>query len=343
MAPKKKTYQRLPGRAFSLIAAQKLWQASDHLLWVETAMFQERYKRFYYQDIQALVLCRTNHHLAWSFLWGAFALLFGIVAMSVSGTPYVSATLVIVFLLLLAMNLAMGPGCQVRLQTAVQVQQLKCLRRVRTANRAMDRILALIETAQGRLDLEALPASTVPTQAASLPATNATSHTLVSQARMDSTVGAFNPVWHRILFALLLAMGVIGLVQLGLKSLSVGIIEILLHTAAQVLVIVALVRGFRYLKGTLLAKISWLSLSMLILASAASYILLIAIIMRHPEMANNNWELYKVGFEIGSSDTPIMLALNLFFTFGSLLLGPLGLVALHRLPKSHATVQESKT
>jgi hypothetical protein len=67
-------YKKLPGRHVSIFGVKCLWQGPDHLLWVEAALGQEHYRRFYYKDIQAIVLQRTSRHNYWSVAWGVLSL-----------------------------------------------------------------------------------------------------------------------------------------------------------------------------------------------------------------------------------------------------------------------------
>ena len=49
----------------------------------------------------------------------------------------------------LLLNLLLGPTCVCYLRTAVQIDRLAAIRRVRRAERALDRLRPLIEAAQG--------------------------------------------------------------------------------------------------------------------------------------------------------------------------------------------------
>ncbi len=152
MARKRRKYKRLPGRRLIPFFYQSLWQAEDHLLWVETVFFKQQYKRFYYRDIQAVLMRRSNNHYVWAAVWAGFTLVFGLVAMTTSGMPVVSGTMALVFLFFSVLNAALGPACVVHLQTAAQMQRLSALRRVRSSRKAMNLIKVLVEDAQGGLN-----------------------------------------------------------------------------------------------------------------------------------------------------------------------------------------------
>ena len=62
MATKQKEYQRLPGQSSFFIVGvrSKLYLAKDHLLRVNSNGWTENYRRFYFTDIQAIVVNLTD-------------------------------------------------------------------------------------------------------------------------------------------------------------------------------------------------------------------------------------------------------------------------------------------
>src|SRR5436305_13755595 len=63
-----KEYQRLtrarPRSRFAVVSSgnSSLWLGKDHLLCIDTNGYTETYKRFYFRDIQALVIRKTERH-----------------------------------------------------------------------------------------------------------------------------------------------------------------------------------------------------------------------------------------------------------------------------------------
>ncbi len=327
MARKERKYKRLPGRPFSLFNVRSLWQGPDHLLWVETVFFKENYKRFFFKDIQSVVLQRTNTHTIWTFVWGAPALVCGLIALLMPGPSYVSGSFAIFFLLALALNLAMGPSCSVYLQTAVQIQTLASLKRVRTAKKTMARIKTMVEAVQGswenRTGLNAQSAA-AGGFIASPDGTRAGSN----QGRDLIAKGPFKPLLHQVLFGMLLALGAVAAVQLQLKNLLVALMETLLHSTIQLLVIVALVRWYRHIKGSPIARINWVALVFVAVQTLIGYGLYIAASLSNPMINYHHWAMFKQMFEIQFMDHPLALAGNLIYAGGSIMLGFLGLIVL---------------
>jgi hypothetical protein len=52
-------YHKLPGRRRGVVFSASLWTGADHLLSVRSAKFQEQYRRFYFRDIQAIVITQV--------------------------------------------------------------------------------------------------------------------------------------------------------------------------------------------------------------------------------------------------------------------------------------------
>lgn len=311
--------------------AKTLWQAEDHLLYMESLFFRERYKRFYYNDIQSIVLQRTGIHRTWSIVWGAFALLFGIIALLVPGPPYVSGTITVLFLLAFLANLAMGPSCSVYLQTAVQLQKISCLRRLRKADKVMTRIKLLIEEKQGQWQKQKSVVAQNSAAQTDLGTFTGPQGAEYNDEKIEpEPKGPFKKLLHQIMFGLFIVLGILGAVQVFLKSLPIGLVESLLHAAAQIVVIVALVRWFRHLKGTLIAKFNWVALVFIALQTTIGYAIYMLVSIRNPEINYHHWEMFKLVFEFQAGDHPLALAGNIIFAGGSLLLGTFGLLIVQR-------------
>jgi hypothetical protein len=333
MARKERKYKRLPGRPFTPFEVRSLWQGPDHLLWVESVFFKEHYKRFFYTDIQAIILQRTDAHMFWSFAWGILALVCGSIALLVAGTPVISGSFTVFFLLLLGTNIALGPACKVYLQTAVQIQRISSLKRVRTAQKAMARIKALVEAVQGPWDQhKGLNAGPFSTEASATLESSAGEPVGKMNRSAEAAAVPFKPLLHQILFSLLLALGVVGAVQLQLKNLPLAILETLLHLAAQAMVIIAMMRWYRQVAGTLIVKINWIALVFVTIFTIIGYGLYLAASFSNPQVNYHHWIMFKKVFELQWLDHPLTLAGNIIDTCGNLLLGISGLLALRRRP-----------
>jgi len=136
-----RAYKRLPGRGNGLLNATTLWEADDHLLLVMSHRVNESYKRFFYRDIQAIVICHTNLSIVVNIVFGVLTLLFAVAAIAAGSTVGIALWIVAGLLLIpLVMNLLRGPTCLCTLRTAVQTQPLPSLNRVRIAHKVLARL-----------------------------------------------------------------------------------------------------------------------------------------------------------------------------------------------------------
>jgi len=167
-----KEYQRLTRArsrsefAVAFISRSSLWLGKDHLLYIETSGYTETYKRFYFRDIQAVLLVATKRRAIWNWVLGApmtifLMLLLGTLAgRSNSNTVAITiyAICASVFAVPLLINNILGRSCICHLRTAVQMEELSSLNRLRRARRVLNRIRPLIVGAQGELSPAEIPA-----------------------------------------------------------------------------------------------------------------------------------------------------------------------------------------
>lgn len=140
-------YRRLPGRGrrttgrgFLDLTMPKssVWTGDDHLLVVDDAGYFERYRRFYFRDVQAILVRRTRG-------WAVGLVVFGLLsALPIAGSlvteswasyslGVVGALLTLVFLV----HASRGPTCRVTLKTAVHVEEIAAWKRLRAARKGI--------------------------------------------------------------------------------------------------------------------------------------------------------------------------------------------------------------
>ena len=153
-----------------------LWEGKDHLLLIDTNGYTENYRRFYFRDIQAISIGQTNGRAVWNGIWGALT---GVTAAlwlphfaSLQGPPalweiLVASGTILLFGLPLIINNLLGTACVCLIQTAVQHEELAPLRRVRAANRIIQRLMPAITAAQGVVQTAPSPTAAPETTIAS--------------------------------------------------------------------------------------------------------------------------------------------------------------------------------
>jgi hypothetical protein len=330
MASKKKQYRKLAKKFFTLFFTDSLWQGPDHLLHVEAGFMSERYKRFYFKDVQAVVLRRKSTHHIWSLIWGIGLVLFGLALVS-RAIPFAAGIIFAsMFILLLIVNLALGPSCEVRLQTAVQVQKLSALRRVPQAQKVMNRIRDEVLKVQEPLTPEttqSMPARDTPEGDDRL-AFHQAPGTRAAESLSIQTLASFKPLLHRILFSTLLFSGVCTGLRYWFPIVPLAVLEHALLLAVIILVITVLARWHRQVKGQALAMLTWLSLVLVILQSLAAYGIFISTSIRNPQLSYDNWALLSAYFRFRIADNSLNLTVTAVSALGHLLLGGLGFLTI---------------
>jgi hypothetical protein len=158
MAAKEKEYQRLQfwwgTRRAGLFAAtrSRVWLGKDHLLSTDIQWYTEEYKRFYFRDIQAILICKTNKGKIINFVLAPFTVLPIVAAVVTGGGFSVFWWFVAAFFgSMMLINTVFGATCLCHVRTAVQTEELPSLRRMRRANKVLDRLRPLIAEAQGEM------------------------------------------------------------------------------------------------------------------------------------------------------------------------------------------------
>lgn len=144
MGTKIKKYTRFGGiRRISLHAGRySLWLAEDHMVQVTRYAYTEEYRRFYYQDIEAVLVRRTDGQIIRCLVWGILGLILlmmGLVGSqgSMRVLAFMGLAVVTVFFVV---NLWRGDTCACHVRTAVQTERLFSISRVAQAENLIARI-----------------------------------------------------------------------------------------------------------------------------------------------------------------------------------------------------------
>ena len=139
------------------VTRSSLWLGKDHLLKIDSNRFVETYKRFYFRDIQAITIRTTRRRQFWNII---LLLLMLVCIGSLSGIfvrRFMLVTMLVLAVPMLVNNL-LGTTCVTFLRTAVQVEELPSLSRVRRVHKVLQHIRPLIAGAQGELTPEEISA-----------------------------------------------------------------------------------------------------------------------------------------------------------------------------------------
>ena len=327
MANKVKEYHKLPGlKKGFFIGKYTLWQGTDHLLHIFSRFGIEDYKRYYFNDIQAIITRKTLVGKVQNIILGCLLLLFGLPALALDGgwSIFFSAGTSFVFILLL-INLLRGPTCETRLMTAVQTEKLQSLHRLKTTFKVMDRIGLHIQQAQGtvsREDLNQMPQQ--PEARRASPGGRQPGSSPVTAAKHE------NGRAHMILFALLLIDGVLVASEFFISHVVPTILSSVAGLGLGIFVIIALVRQHNSDLPGSLRTITWTSLGFIGLSFVVGYIVVMAFVFKKPAIAYNQWEILKAMASLSPWDSPFKLSYNIFALCGAFFLGIPGLIIQQR-------------
>ncbi len=338
MAPKTKEFHKLPGsKKGFLIGKYTLWQGTDHLLQVYSRVGVEEYKRFYFNDIQAVITRKTAVGKIQNIVMGCLVLIFMLPAIALDGGWSLFYGIIpAAMLLLLLVGLFKGPTCETKLMTAVQTEKLHSLHRLKNTFKVMDRLGIQIQRTQGTLKRQELD------NVAVRPMANQGSYRQVQQR----TFKKINPRHvtgraHLVLFGLLLLDGV--LVSLGFffTHVVLTIISTVASLVMGIFVIVALVKQHDSSMSGSLKAITWASLGFICINFVAGYVISIVFAMQNPGIVYNQWEVFKSMSLLSPWESPLKLSFDIFTLCGVLFLGIPGLYLLYRSdsgPEAKATV-----
>jgi hypothetical protein len=338
MAPKTKEYHKLPGsKKGFLIGKYTLWQGADHLLQVYSRVGVEEYKRFYFNDIQAVITRKTAGGKIQNIVMGCLVLIFILPVIALDGGWSLFYGIVpAAMLLLLLVGLFKGPTCETKLMTAVQTEKLHSLHRLKNTFKVMDRLGIQIQRTQGTLKREELDNVSV------RPMANQGSYRQVQQRTFKKISPRHETEKaHLVLFGLLLLDGV--LVSLGFffTHVVLTIISTVASLVMGIFVIVALVKQHDSSMSGSLKAITWASFGFICINFVAGYVISIVFAMQNPGIVYNQWEVFKSMSLLSPWESPLKLSFDIFTLCGVLFLGIPGLYMLYRSDsglKAEATV-----
>jgi len=157
-------YKRLKGtgRKSSLGYREtfRLWMGQDHLLQISKIYYSEKYKRFYFRDIQGISLEKTKKGF-----WTNIALsICTLVLLGIGFFIYVKwnemipawiiSGLAAPFIFLIIINSLLGPTCRCKLKTAVHLEEIPSLNRLWSAHKTLNQIVSKVQENQGSLASE---------------------------------------------------------------------------------------------------------------------------------------------------------------------------------------------
>jgi hypothetical protein len=325
MAIETPAYKRLPGKKKGfLIGHHTLWQGSDHLLQIYSRLGAEDYKRYYFDDIQAIITRKTGSGRIQNIVLAALTGLFCLFAFtSGGGLSIFHAAIAAAILLILLINVLRGPTCETVLLTAVQTEKLYSLHRLKKTEPVMNRLRSIIERRQGRInpalfDQQPVSSSGRPSDG---PAGGARKRSPKGQKSERGRV-------HLLLFALLVADGLIAAAGFMLTHVALTLLGSAVTMLLGICVVVALVKQHESNLKRPLRTLTWTALGYVCFSFIAGYIVSMGIAFRHPEILRNQWELFKMFSSTTPWESPLIMTVNIIAISGAAVIGIPGLFML---------------
>lgn len=332
------TYIRLPGKKRGFIRYWTLWLGTDHLLAVESSMGQERYKRFYFKDIQALIAARARHSKTRSIVSAALFILF---ALPLILRPLSFSTLAIVLstlaaaiaLIFFLIDLIKGLSCVCLIQTPVAVHALPSLNRMKYIEKVLPVVRSKVEAFQGTFSWEEL--KRLSAAAAAAAEERADRGDLFLKAG-ESLVPPFKkPLYggglHWALFSLLLLEAALTLIRYDYNNLALTILSMIVVFGIFFAGIAALIRQ----KGRnvpLLAKfLSWTALALVIADSLVAYFysIFLIVLSRQQDKVDAQRAMISLLAKVRRSGDWFLGKADLFYACAILICGAAGLLAMN--------------
>jgi hypothetical protein len=319
------TYRRLPGKKKGFfVGYHTLWQGSGHLLQVYSRLGVEDYKRFYFNDIQAIITRKTAAGKIQNIVLAVLAGLFGLLgAISGGGWLIFYASIIGVLAIILLINLFRGPTCETVLMTAVQTEKLHSLHRIKTTQSVMNQLRSLIEQRQGRISAETVYRQSVRLTGRHTPQTLPDGTKLI-QREPKHEKGKV----HLLLFALLIVEGLIAVAGLRFNHVALTLMGSVIMMLLGICVVLALVRQHESNLKQTLRTLTWAALGYVCFSFAVGYMISVGLAFKHPEILRDQWELLKLFSNTSPWESPLMMTANIIGLSAAAFIGIPGLFIL---------------
>ena len=323
MARNKKKYQRLPGKKKSfLIGYHTLWQGADHLLSVYSRFGIEDYRRFYFTDIQSIIVHKTVSGKIQNLILGLFLAIFALMAFRLdSGLEIFGGIMAGCFLIFLSINWLRGPTCVMHLRTAVQNEKLPSLYRLKKAQKVMDRLRPLIEKVQGQLTPEVLNQNFLKGQKP-----GPTSISPSPSRRSVKPIRSESGVAHISLFSLIVLNGLLILLNAHFHLTILTLLNILTSMGIGISVIIALVKQRESNIPKALGNLTWTGLGFVCISFLLGQIFTVVLYFRNPLIMGNQWKLIELVAAMSFFENPFVSSFNILSLCGAFCLGIPGLI-----------------
>jgi hypothetical protein len=321
-----------------------MFLGDDHLLCIDSTGFAEDYRRFYFADIQAILVRRTDRGKVWNLSLGIVAGVSGLIGLGLSGAGAITLWSIAGFFgLCLFINALRGPTCVCHLRTAVHGEELPSLNRLRIARRVLRRLKPLMDQSQGVLtphDIE-LQMSMPSEDSGSGQLRRQHSPEASMQKAFEENASSYQGGFHWILFALLFVNAAETLTAIFVRHVAIAFMGSLIMGALGICTVLSLVRQQGSRLSNRVRSVTWATLVYVGLGFLLAYVMLVAISMRSPGIGNDQWRYLKIFAEMSPFDLPWLMALHIYGFVTPLILAVAGMVALGSGRRKSPTTEQN--
>ena len=313
----------MPGKKKSFpVGYHTLWQGEDHILSIDSRFGIENYKRFYFADIQSIIVHKTDSGKTQNGILCLILSVFVLMAFTLEGgLARLGGIMAGCFVVFLAVNWFRGPTCVTHLRTAVQNEKLPSLDRLHTAQKVMDHLRSIIENVQGPLTGESLNQNFVKQQKpGSGGMTSTSSSQTLKSLRSESGLA------HFFLFSLMLLDGLLILINAQFHMVTLTLLGMAIYMGVGICIIIALVkqRGSDIPKA--LGNLTWVGLVYVCVSFVLGQIHKMVLFFQNPTIMGNHWKLMELTAAMSFFENPFVSILNILTLFGAICLGIPGLL-----------------
>lgn len=338
MAEKIKEYYKLPGRglkrknSFLLWGIRaRLWRGKDHLLSTYNFRYAEEYRRFYYKDIQAITIRKTDQNIIWNSTFILLTIIFALLAVGFNEwEQIVFGILAAISIIALVTNILLGTTCITYLQTSVSNVEMPSLGRLKTALKVVKILTPFIHGAQGELDSRDISQKIAEKMKAPGKITGA------GKTKVAAALSTYNGKLHQVLFCLFLFDGCLTVVSLFYPNIALSLVSMLFFLATSGVLITALIKQHESFLSKGLKVTTWAALAYIAFTYISSYTFyFVFVAFKKPELLNNQWEIFKYASSLSPFDNSLLMGFYMFSIVSLFLVGSIGLIQLRSFKKHH--------
>lgn len=333
MAHTRTPYTKFPAKKRKLIGNDRIWTADDHILLVESTGISERYKRFYFKDIQAIQIIKTRAGFI-RLAVAAALLLICVVSGSVVYRYIPKPAFLIPFMvfgvfpiLYIIRQVIKGPACKCRIYSSVREEVLSPVDTLKKADKFLAVILPRIEAGQGGL----LPDSDIASAKNRIAGKTGPGHgdgNIRAPRKISKTI-------HQILYFLLIIMGILTIASVLAHSVAVLCVMAVLSFVALAFSVVAVARQAGSFLPVRIKTVTISSLVCLIIHFFAGYIQYLYFFIVYAEkmaaISHNQWQVIHFFAGVNPFDYPVIVAIDVFFATVYFMLSAMGLIFLSKV------------